>query len=1517
MLTDTGAFCNCVSYDFYKTWLCRTTPLSPNPAGQEFTSANNSALNVLGWIEIPVKIGGRETVAHFQVIDQLSQGVILGVPYLQSTGAVLDFDRKRISLYGNAVTLPLLTSTDDATAIRTIKRVRIPANHEMIIPVRLPRLPGTLAITETLPQTLRKGIKVASALIDCDRRTSMCRIANPTRRPIVWKAGHAFAYASPLPQNGAGVNLINMSDCFDTTPNANEGVCTINEHCEQRDDENDATESGERTRNPPCHEARLSAIHKLGIKLSTDLLNTEQAERLSSILYEYRDVMAENYVQVPEARVPRHRIPLINDKPCIQKRFRYDPVKEEKLESLCDELLEAGIIKESTSLWNSPVFLITKPDGSSRFLVDFRAVNAQTKALFCALPSIEDIFDQIAEEKPRIFTVADLKAGYYGVGLEESSQPCTAFSTKRRHFQFCRLNMGYVNSGSFFTETLYKLFASELRHHMILYVDDLFLLHHDIDEHIDFLEKLLAKFREYNLRLHPKKMHVATSTANFLGYTLTQDGYTVDTGRCKIIKNYPRPRNPKDVKKFLGISSYFRRLIKNYSQRSAPLRELLSKDKHTFQWTEAQEKSFCDIRDQLCKAPTLGYPDRNKPLRIILDACATGLGYILVNVSPDGTETPLYYGGRSTTKAEKNYSATELELAALLTAVKTYSSYISNCEFDIVTDHISLTYIKNLRFGPSKLVRASLLLNQYKFKIIHILGRHNTASDSISRTTNLQTDPLTEYEAARFQADKDLDLCLDGWTATDGAFNNSDAAASSDKTFSDAAIQCDLVSAERDRHVQTVHTERPDRPTQDDTQTTSSQQTPMACVQQAGGISDTGNIPKNESRSPNPHNYGVQTGARALADDRQAERSGPRACEANSADSGDADVNIAIVTAAKRRRPARTHTTHGRTRAASKVSHSSDRPSVNDTPRSENANNNTQHASVDSRCNSSTPGSSGANATTPAHTAHNVTSSMQRASDIGEGAGRDHNSGDSTGVASSAQAGSPTDATDGATDTDSPPGPDITLQLQKTDPQLGQIIEYLQNGTLPTDDKTARRICITSEQYAILNGKLCHLGTQRHKRNQTDQPIIEQVCIPSQLQPAVIAQYHEQLLHCGYEKLYLSIKQRAFWDQMYSDIRRYVAECHTCKRGKTDNHPIKAPLHCRDVPQLFQRVHIDHLQIKVKGTKHGFTHVLVIVDAMSLCCELIAVKNTSAAETCRALITGWIARYGCFSELVSDRHKSFTGKLTQLLAQWCGIKHVLISSHHSRANGQCERLNGVILQGLRIICQGRTDWPDLLPQISAAYKASVLPSRGYSPFRILYGQEMKLPVETALSGPLPAHTRPSSDVEQMSEHLKIMRTNAQELAQKCREKHTKRINKRRQTVTFKPGDRVYKVREVLGDTEDRKTAPRFIGPFVILDKDSNDTYQLAHLHTGRILKSRVHVDKLKSTANARTARRQATPINTINTHKKHTVTSAPQKRGAGCTVARPRPGRRNGQSALTEPPEARDHPLEAAAALAK
>ena len=1622
MLVDTGAFCNCVSSKFFKKWLHRTTSLSPKNDNENFSTANNSNLDVLGSIRISVKIGGCAIPAKFFVVNQLSQDVVLGIPFFQANNAVIDLIRKRLSLHDGSITVPMLTSIDCAKCIRTVNRIKIPANHEVILPVRLPNLPGNVGITETLPHTMRKGIKVASALVDCDNKMSLCRVANPTRRPIFWPANYAFAHLSPLPAtSGAGVNLIDVSDCFenDKTETTNDRRTQNNAYTgETRDDER--VQSYDREP-PPCHQARLSELHRLGIKIGLDNLNQNQAERLSRILYDARDIMAENVTQVPEARVPRHTIPLTDTRPSIQKRFRYDPVKEQKLETLRDELLAAGIIKPSHSLWNSPVFLITKPDGSSRFLVDFRAVNAKTEPLFCALPHLDDIFDQISEEKPSIFSVLDMKCGYYGIGIEEASQPCTSFSTKNRHFQFTRLNMGYVNSGAFFTQSLYKIFAAEVRRNMIIYVDDIFIMHRDIDEHLNFLAKILAKFRQYNLRLHPKKMNIATSSATFLGFTLQSGGYTVDNSRCKIVKEYKRPRNAKEVKRFLGIASYFRRVIKNYSKRSAPLRELMAKDK-VFEWTDRQELSFCDIRDTLCSAPVLGYPDRNKPFRVVLDGSCSGLGYILLNVNEDGSETALYYGGRSTTRVERNYSATHLELAALLAALQTFWSYLINTEFEIVTDHISLTYLKKLRSGPSKLARASVQLSQFKFRVIHLAGKANSAADSISRTEGLEPDPLTVLEADRHQDDTILDLRLD--CAADDV--------------RDASVQCDLLKptdtngndkprgdAEQldDRPVTQINLyNRPcatatlhDRNSEDSTLVRALHSSLALMPQPQRGKRPRAHPTQQDdsaAESADRDTAGDWAGSHAPAHDRpHASENHPARAPASQPappDSTRTDVNINTSPAtchtpglassnsgssghaaadpdtASQAGPESARATRGSVArrlasssnyaaldyleqpdgptAQSTLCHAA--PAVHDTQSSGHA---AQSAGERHRLTEvnkysakpcGPPAQPGEHATGETETAHDADKPdghdlPTHAASCISGDGRDNRT-EQTETADRANTRvapsdrnetgkTPTQATRSATcnkrqpvtDTDRSsldikpsihntedlvyvakptpvkpinitsnelpvsinnvlcavthsedvqrPGQDpagnvesrsvdehgadneITLHTQNQDPVLARLIRYLQDGTLPDENNLARRILLTSEQYIIRDNQLLHLATRRQKNNETGQPIIEQLCIPRDLQSTLLSRYHTQLMHAGYERQYLSMRERIYWDGLYTDVRNYVSNCETCHLSKSNKHPVKAKLQCREVPcQIFERIHIDHVKIPVKGTKHGFNYALVMIDALSLCCEIAPVKGTSAAETCRVLLKEWIARYGVFSELVTDRHASFTGTLTRLLTEWCGIRHVVISPYHSRSNGQVEKMHSMVLQGLRIHCKNMQDWPKMLAPISAAYRSAVVPNRGYSPYKLMYGIDMRLPVETGLIKLLPAHTRQTENAETLAKQLTLMRAQAQQSTQASRQRAGDAANKYKHTPDFEIGQRVYKVKDALGDAEDHKTAMKFEDPFVIVDRGPNNVYKLRHIYTGKVLKNYIFVDKLKSAQSARATRSKRQTITAIN-----------------------------------------------------
>ena len=426
-------------------------------------------------------------------------------------------------------------------------------------------------------------------------------------------------------------------------------------------------------------------------------------------------------------------------------------------------------------------------------------------------------------------------------------------------------------------------------------------------------------------------------------------------------------------------------------------------------------------------------------------------------------------------------------------------------------------------------------------------------------------------------------------------------------------------------------------------------------------------------------------------------------------------------------------------------------------------------------------------------------------------------------------------------------------------------------------------VLLTKDQFIIRDNQLLHISIKRQKNNHTNQPIVEQLCIPKDMQSTLLARYHAQLMHCGYEKQYLSMKQRVYWENLYTDVRHYVTQCETCHTAKANKHSTKAKIHSRDVPiQIFQRIHLDHVKISVKGATHGYSHALVLIDALSLCCEIVPVKSTSAAETCRVLLRECIARYGVFSELVTDRHGVFTGKLTKLLTEWCGIRHVLISPYHSRSNGKAEKMNDIVLQGLRIHCRGLQNWPKLCAPIAAAYKAAVIPSRGASPFQIMFGVQMRLPVESALAKQLPAHIRPTENIETMRQQLAAMRMQTQKLAQDSRQRGADTANKNKAECDFQAGDRVYKKRDVIGEADDRRTVSKFEGPFIVLERGPNDVYKLAHFHTGKVLKNYIHADKLKSSVGARAARRKAQTINTLNTTqhdaKEREIRDCPRKR---------------------------------------
>jgi len=1445
-----------MSLEFYNKMVIKPV-LKPYLEGKSLEAANNATLEVLGCVDVDVCVEGLTIPVDFAVIRNLNHNCILGTPFLNETQAVLNFKHKTLTLYDNVLVVPLVTKIENDNTLRTVSKVRIPPFSEAVLPASLRYSKNCnnsdelVGITEPLPATVNKSVRVASVLQSNKNADGtckpiiMCRVLNPTRKWVYLPKNFPFAYLSPLDcdRDIVGVSSID--------------VCNISQQSDVSVGVDDVSN------NVPSHAERLKYLTDLGIKIGTDICTAQELEQLTALLYNFRDIFAVDYKDVPLSNITPHTIPLLNDKPVTQRRFRYSPAQERELERQCDVLHDAGIIKESTSVWNSPVFLIKKPDNTSRFLVDFRAVNAQVEPLYCGLPALEDVFDDIGDEKPIVYSVMDLKAGFYSIPLDAKSQEYTAFSTKSRHFQWTRLPMGYKNSPTAFTQALTKIFAKELRSTLLIYVDDIIGYSRSVANHLQLLTDVFTKFRKHKLRLHPAKLRFAMSSVNFLGYTITQNGYTVDSSRTSIVQNYPRPKNQRDIRKFVGLTNFYRRLIRDYSKRAAPLRDLLCKNTE-FIWTDRQEKAFCDLRDALCSPPVLGFADRNKPFRLTLDACASGLSYILSNVNECGSETVIHYGARATTKAEKHYCATDLELAALLTGVKTYHSYLANAKFEIISDHISLTYLKNLKFGPSRLVRASMALSQYDYTIKFLAGRCNGAADSLSRLDNIKADDLTLYQQQRFDDNDDDFVCVVN-DKTDTKPNNSetdgqtsvrdDNAGPNEASQLNEPVACAVNNALLYRPSYNFESMSNDvcltnvdfRMTKDACCGTSDDDDNGEAKPAATATNDVviqqleASFVNNDAviidQSPRLQVEKAKNDTKtADADEAQTDliHEKPNLLKAIDRTRDDDDGRPVVSTTAENfvDEIRRTQTQYQPILIAG-IHKSTKRPTRK---KSQNFGDSATNTQTDSQTN----------AVTRADNSDEITLTA-RSADCSGGAACSANS-------SSATGGSTERNADDASDTDDVV---ITLATQRQDSDFEHIINYLLCGSLPSDDKVAKRTAILADYYTILDEKLFHLTVPRRKNNTSQQTLMRQLCIPSKMRNEVMRKYHSQLMHVGAEKMYLSLRCKVYWPGMYGDIRHFVGSCQTCVCVKPNTHAKKAKIQNREIPTtLFHTIHIDHLKISAPNATHRYQYVLLITDALSLQLELVPTKGTSAKETANALFDVWFCRYGVPAEIISDRHQSFCGDLIQCLLRLCGAKHILISPRRPQSNGLSEQNNARIITAIKIHCGDYSDWHKLLPAIAGAYRASVTPTRQHSPFAVMYGCEMRLPVDQELAENLPGHARDDMHADQFRDRMKILRSNAKDLAQFNREKTTAAVNKTKTSHEFRVGDRVYIANEVIKPGQNKKFEPMFRGPYLVVAKSDHNTYKLSHLYTGKILKSFIHYDKLRPSNSARQMRRE-------------------------------------------------------------
>ncbi|XP_070040665.1 uncharacterized protein [Nicotiana tomentosiformis] len=348
------------------------------------------------------------------------------------------------------------------------------------------------------------------------------------------------------------------------------------------------------------------------------------------VVKEYADVFPDELPGIPPEREIDFSIDLLpGTQPISVPPYRMAPGKLKELKEQLKDLLEKGYIRPSTSPWGAPVLFVRKKDGSLRMCIDYRQLNKVTIKNKYPLPRIDDLFDQL--QGARCFSKIDLRSGYHQVRVREKDIPKTAFRTRYGHFEFLVMSFGLTNAPAVFMDLMNSLFRPFLDLFVIVFIDDILVYSRSEDEHADHLRAVLQTLRDRKLYAKFSKCEFWLKSVAFLGHIVSDEGIKVDTQKIEAVKYWPRPTTPTEVRSFLGLAGYYRRFVEGFSSLSAPLTKLTQKETK-FQWTEACERSFQELKNRLTSAPVLTLPEGKA--NVVADALSRRSMGSLAHVEP-------------------------------------------------------------------------------------------------------------------------------------------------------------------------------------------------------------------------------------------------------------------------------------------------------------------------------------------------------------------------------------------------------------------------------------------------------------------------------------------------------------------------------------------------------------------------------------------------------------------------------------------------------------------------------------------------------------------------------------------------------------------------------------------------------------------------------------------------------------------------------------------------------------------
>jgi len=484
------------------------------------------------------------------------------------------------------------------------------------------------------------------------------------------------------------------------------------------------------------------------------------AQALQALLEDFSDVLVDELpVQQPVSRGQYDVVLRVPDdvRPIRRRPYRLPATLQEELAKTIDFLLARGIIEQNNDvLWQSPVIFVRKGLSSEgipqfRFCIDYRGVNNHLLDDSFPPPVPTELMERIGRvlsQRPEhstdtlYFSKLDMNSGFWQLALTPDSYQYTGFVTEQGSYQFRALPFGLKTATAAFQKFSQGILAGLAN--VLVYVDDILLFSLGTPRsHLHQVRLLLERLRHHQVFVKRSKCLFLQTQISFLGYTLTAHGIAPESSKVAAIEDFPPPASVKQLRQFLGLANFYRRFIRNFSEFSAPLSDLLKTGQRRFVWTRSAETAFAALKTALTQAPVLAHFRSDRLTILYTDASDLAIGAALHQIDENNEEHPVAFYGKKLSSAERNYSTYERELLALKESLRHFSYYLIGRRFRVCTDHHSLIRLTTQSELSPRLARWLSTFLQYDMEIQHIPGETNVVADALSRIAD--DSPATSF----------------------------------------------------------------------------------------------------------------------------------------------------------------------------------------------------------------------------------------------------------------------------------------------------------------------------------------------------------------------------------------------------------------------------------------------------------------------------------------------------------------------------------------------------------------------------------------------------------------------------------------------------------------------------------------------------------------------------------------------------------------------------------------------------